>query len=299
MGKYTKKSKIAIIGAGRLGGSLALALSSSSYNVTSVFSRTFDSAVKLSDEMNNCFPSDNLQKAVEVADIVFITTPDDVISNVASSVSWSKEQAVIHCSGVSGIELFEDIDSPIELGAFHPMQTFSTIKDGSKSMQGITFAIDGTEKIVPYLKELTKSFKSNFVMVPSKYKPIYHLTGTLMGNLLLEYVAIAAKLWEHIGYDQKKGIQSLIPMMRQVADNLETIGLPEALAGPYVRGDIGTIVKHLEILKREEPQLVNFYCELALAGFPFVEEKTKMDFTLRQEIKNVLKSKLYREGIVK
>ena len=179
------------------------------------------------------------------------------------------------------------------------MQTFSTLKEGSKSMQGITFAIDGTEKIVMYLKDLTKSFKSNFVLVPSRHKPIYHLTGTLMGNLLLEYVAISAKLWEHIGYDQKKGIQALVPMMRKIADNLETIGLPEALAGPYVRGDIGTIVKHLEILKKTDPQLVNFYCELALAGFPFVEEKTNMEYALREEIKNVLKSNIYREGIVK
>jgi predicted short-subunit dehydrogenase-like oxidoreductase (DUF2520 family) len=160
-------------------------------------------------------------------------------------------------------------------------------------MEGITFAIEGTEKILLYLKAVTNSFKAHFVLMPSEYKPMYHLTGTLMGNLLTEYVALATKLWEHIGYDQKKGIQSLVPMIRQVADNLENIGLPDAIAGPYVRCDIGTIKKHLKVLKKEEPQLVNFYCELALAGFPFAEENTNIEFALRQEIKDLLKTELY------
>ncbi len=148
----------------------------------------------------------------------------------------------------------------------------------------------GTKEIIEYLKGLSHSLNANFVLIPSENKAMYHLTGTLMGNLLLEYVAISAKLWEHIGYDQKKGIQALVPMMRQVADNLENIGLPEALAGPYIRGDIGTIKKHLEVLKRDEPQLVNLYCSIALAGFPFAEEKGTMSLQLRQEIKKMLES---------
>ena len=290
MKKYTKDSKVTIIGAGRLGGSLALALVNASYNVKSIFSRNFNSSVNLSRKINNCFPSESIQKAVDNADVVFITTPDDAISKTATSIKWVEGQAVIHCSGVSGIELFKDIEAPIELGSFHPMQTFASINEGSKSMEGITFAIDGTKEIIEYLKGLSHSLNANFVLIPSENKAMYHLTGTLMGNLLLEYVAISAKLWEHIGYDQKKGIQALVPMMRQVADNLENIGLPEALAGPYIRGDIGTIKKHLEVLKRNEPQLVNLYCSIALAGFPFAEEKGTMSLQLRQEIKKMLES---------
>ena len=294
MMEFTKKSKIAIVGTGKLGGSLALALSAASYNVVSVFSRNANSALNVSKEIDGCIPSSDIQETINVAEIVFITTPDDVISKIANSSKWSDSQGVIHCSGASGIELFSSIESCIEFGSFHPMQTFSSIKEGSKSMQGITFAIDGTDKIVGFLKEITNSFNSGFVLIPSEYKPMYHLTGTLMGNLLLEYVAISAKLWEQIGYDQEKGIQSLVPMMRQVADNLENIGLPEALAGPFVRGDIGTIKKHLEILKEDAPQALNLYCELALAGFYFVKEDIEMNLELKEEITEMLKSKLQR-----
>ena len=136
MKKYTKDSKVTIIGAGRLGGSLALALVNASYNVKSIFSRNFNSSVNLSRKINNCFPSENIQKAVDNADVVFITTPDDAISKTATSIKWVDGQAVIHCSGVSGIELFKDIEAPIELGSFHPMQTFASINEGSKSMEG-------------------------------------------------------------------------------------------------------------------------------------------------------------------
>jgi len=81
----------------------------------------------------------------------------------------------------------------------------------------------------------------------------------------------------------------LLPMMKQVANNLERFGLPEAVAGPYVRGDVGTIRKHLDALRERKPELLAFYCELALAGMGPVEEKQVLDETTRKEIINVLR----------
>jgi len=118
------------------------------------------------------------------------------------------------------------------------------------------------------------------------------MSGVMLGGLLTEYAAITTQLWEHIGRSRSDGIRALLPMMRQVANNLERFGLPEAVAGPYARGDVGTIRKHLDALQERKPELLAFYCELALAGMGSVEEKQVLDETTRIEIINVLKDGL-------
>ena len=109
-----------------------------------------------------------------------------------------------------------------------------------------------------------------------------------MGNLLTEYVALSSQLWEHIGASRSEGLRALLPMMRQVVTNLDQFGIPAAVAGPYVRGDVGTISKHLEALKTRAPDLLGFYCELALAGFRFAEEKGTLDEATRLGIRHIL-----------
>ena len=70
-----------------------------------------------------------------------------------------------------------------------------------------------------------------------------------------------------------EGVRALVPMMRSVSHNLESTGLPGAVAGPYMRGDIGTIGSHLEALRARAPEVLPLYCQLALAGLPFCVEK--------------------------
>ncbi len=77
-------------------------------------------------------------------------------------------------------------------------------------------------------------------------------------------------------------------MMRQVAVNLDTSGVPGAVAGPYVRGDVGTIRKHLEALSERVPELMPLYRELALAGLRYPVEKGALGCERAAEIKSLL-----------
>jgi len=286
---YTLQDPIAIIGCGNVGGALAIALSRVGYHVISTASRTFSSAVKLAQLIDGCKAYESIQKAAESAEIVFITTPDDSIKSTAEAINWRSYQAVVHCSGAGSLDLFENIlEQKVIPGALHPLQAFSSIHSGADSILGITFGIEGGEEIGPYLEQMGKNLGANTVFLESCDKALYHLTGVLMGNLLTEYVGVAAQLWEHIGFSRQDGIDALIPMMRQVADNVEKNGIPSAVAGPYVRGDLGTIKKHLDALRTFEPNLVSFYCELALVGFGFAEEKGTLNQEQRFQIRKIL-----------
>jgi len=77
-------------------------------------------------------------------------------------------------------------------------------------------------------------------------------------------------------------------MMRQVATNLESMGLPNAVSGPYVRGDIGTVRKHLAALEVGAPDVLPLYRELALLSLPLAVEKGALSRERSEEIRAIL-----------
>ena len=286
-----RNSKIGIIGSGFVGGSLAVALSRVGYNVIAASSRRFVSAEALAQRIEGCKAFVNSQEVIDVSDVVFLTTPDDLIKSISEGLLWRNKQAVIHCSGAASLDVFDHLEN-VTPGAFHPLQAFMSIDEGSESFSGITFGIEGGEEIASFLEEMAKNLNAHPVFLTSEDKALYHMSGVMLGGLLTEYAAITTQLWEDIGRSRSDGIRALLPMMRQVANNLERFGLPEAVAGPYARGDVGTVRKHLEALRKRKPELMAFYCELALAGMGPVEEKQVLDETTRDEIINVLKEGL-------
>ena len=139
-----------------------------------------------------------------------------------------------------------------------------------------------------FLEEMALAIGGNPVFLNSEDKPLYHLSGVMMGNLLTALAAVAAQLWEQIGLTRDEGVKGLAPMMRQVSINLDSMGIPGAVAGPYARGDVGTVRKHLQALRDRAPGVLPLYCELALAGLPFALEKGTLNPAIAEEIRKLL-----------
>ena len=269
-----KTSRIGFIGAGKVGGSLAVAMSNAGYPVVAVSSRTPASAQGFAARIDGCTSYADLQAAVDASDMVFISTSDDAIPQVSQSVKWREGQGVAHCSGAASIDVLEAAEAQGAIpGAFHPLQAFSSVQNGVRSIPGITFGIEGGDEMRAYLGNLARAIGGNPVFLSAEDKPLYHLSGVMMGNLLTCLVGISAEVWEHIGYTRDDGVKALIPMMRAVAYNVETSGIPAAVAGPYPRGDLGTAAKHLRALTSQHPDLLPLYRELALAGLHLAVEQ--------------------------
>ena len=107
MAVFSKDSKIGFIGAGTVGGSLAVKLAMEGYPVIATASRTFASAQGLADIIQGCIAYETLQEAASLCDVVFITTIDDAIATVASSIRWRPGQGVVHSSGAASLDVFE------------------------------------------------------------------------------------------------------------------------------------------------------------------------------------------------
>ena len=84
-------------------------------------------------------------------------------------------------------------------------------------------------------------------------------------------------------------------MMRQVAANLETMGLPNAVSGPYVRGDTGTVRRHLDTLEADASDVLPLYREVALLSLPLAVEKGALSRERSDEIRAMLEESKTRD----
>ena len=274
MASLDRTSRIGFIGAGRVGGSLALAMSRAGYAVVAVSSRTLASRQSFATRIEGCTAYPDFQQTVDACDMLFVSTSDDAISPVLESLNWREGQGVAHCSGAASLDVLEAAQAQgASPGAFHPMQAFSSVENGVLSIPGITFGIEGDAEMREYLAAIAADIGGNPVFLEAKDKALYHVSGVMMGNLLTCLVGISAEVWEKFGYTRDDGVKALVPMMRAIAYNVETSGIPAAVAGPYPRGDLGTAIKHVEALQSDHPDLLPLYRELALASLHLAVEQ--------------------------
>ncbi len=292
---FNSHSAIGFVGAGTVGKSLTLALSARGYNVVAVVSRTRASAQELAHLGKGVTAYETVAEAAGASEVVFITTPDDTIGAVVSAIPWRPGQAAVHCSGVSSLDLLEPARTRgASVGAIHPLQAFASVANGVKSIPGTTFGIEGDDAMKAYLKQMALDIGGLPIFLRPEDKVLYHLSGAMMGGLLAGLAAVAGQLWDHIGLSRAEGVRALMPMMRHVSYNLETSGIPEGLAGPYARGDVGTIRKHLQTLMARAPDVLPLYCHLALAGLPFALEKGTLSPERAEEVRDLVNSYLLK-----
>ena len=289
-----KTTTIGFIGAGAVGGSLSVTFHRAGYPVVAVASRTQASAEAFASNIPGCVPYRSPQKLVDSAGFVFITTPDDAIAPLCDSLKWRRGQGVAHCSGAASLEPLQSATKQGALSAaFHPLQAFTSVEEGAENIPGSTFGIEAPEELREYLESMARDIGGIPIFLRPQDKVLYHLSGVLMGNLLAVLASVAASVWPKFDHTRDEGIRALTPMMTAVARNLDANGVPRGVAGPYPRGDVGTIRKHLDALESSAPEYLPLYCELALAGLPFAVEKGSLDPNLADRIADIVRS--YRQ----
>ena len=269
-----KSYKIGIVGAGALGGALAIALNKKGFCITKIFSRSKASIMKLCSRLDDASLSKSVQEVSDNADIIFITTTDNVIKSSVESASWEKGQIVIHCSGVSGLDVLSKAKNDgASVGSMHPLQPFSDMDSGSKNLDNITFGIDGDEFALHIISKLVNNLDAITMKIDPKYRALYHLSGVMAGNLLLGMASSVVDIWQKIGLSREEGAKALIPMMIQSCKNIVELGIPQSMAGPYVRGDYDTVKMHLDTLRKSYPDILPLYVELARISLKYGDEK--------------------------
>jgi len=287
----SKKTKPAIgfIGAGTVGTALAVRLSSKGFPVTAVASRSRSSADKLAASVSGCTAYDAKQAVADAAELVFITTPDDAIAQVAAELNWHPGQGVVHCSGADSLESLEPASKAGALaGGFHPLQTFASVAHAIENIPGSTFALEAEGELLETLKQMASALEGNWVRLRAEDKVLYHAAAVMACNYLVTLTKLATDLWQVFDVSTLEATRALMPLLRGTLNNIENVGLPECLTGPIARGDLGTIKKHLAALEKSAPLLLSTYRDLGLQTIPIALAKGKLNAVKAEELQRLL-----------
>jgi len=282
--------KLGFIGAGTVGTALSVCLKTKGYKIAAVASRSQASAQKLSQVIGNCPVANSGQEVADTAELVFITTPDDTIASVTSQIQWHQRQSVVHCSGAASTDILEPArKSGAQVGSFHPLQTFASVKQAIDNIPGSTFALEAEEPLLNTLKDMAAALDGHWIELKANDKVVYHASAVIACNYLVTLVKLATDLWQTFNVPTDKAIRALMPLLQGTLNNLDTVGLPQCLTGPIARGDIGTITKHLDALQKSAPGLLSTYRELGLQTIPIALAKGKINQSQAKELETILR----------
>jgi len=284
-----RNTKVGFIGAGTVGTALAVRLKEKGYPVIAAANRGKPSADRLAASVPGCVSYDTRQAVADVAELVFITTPDGAIAQVAAELTWHPGQSVVHCSGADSLAPLEPARrAGAQVGGFHPLQTFASVTHAIQNLPGSTFALEADGELLETLKQMALALEGNWIRLGAGDKVLYHAAAVLACNYLVTLVKLATDLWQVFGVSTPEATRALMPLLRGTINNIENVGLPNCLTGPIARGDLGTIEKHLAALEKSAPAVLSTYRELGLQTIPVALAKGKVDGTRAEEMRKLL-----------
>ena len=259
------KPSFAIIGCGRVGSALAKFLSDAGYAAVGFASRSPDSARRAAEIARAAGQSQEKPwDATRNADIVFITTPDQIIKEIAREIAnhagLKKNAVVLHCSGALPSTEIDAVKScGAVVGALHPLQSFAAVDPGKNPFAGIMMAIEGEPAAVGAARQIAVDLSAAPFEIRTDGKILYHASAVVASNYLVTLMQLALELMIASGVDKNDAFSVLKPLVMGTLGNIETAGIPEALTGPIARGDVETVARHINDIQEKAPDLVSLY----------------------------------------
>jgi predicted short-subunit dehydrogenase-like oxidoreductase (DUF2520 family) len=256
--------KFAIVGAGTVGSALSRLLVQAGYEFIGAASRSPKSAAAACRFAGAGRPTTNPSEVTLEADLVFLTTADDIIRRVcgdlASAGGFRDRAVVAHCSGALPSTILENArQRGASIGSMHPLQTFATAEQAVEMLPGSYCCIEGDSEAVKILADAARAMRMKVLTIPTHAKPLYHAAAAVASNYLVVLENAALKLGEAAGISRTDALNAFLPLIKGTVANLEQTGIPQSLTGPIARGDVQTVRRHLEAIAAGAPGLVALY----------------------------------------
>ena len=281
---------VGLIGPGRAGIGLALALTQAGYTVRlhGRKKKKVPSPLTLTVGDGEAPP-----EWVASAGIVILAVRDDGIRPLAEALAAARavtaDHVVLHLSGVQGQEaLGALVSSRAALGSFHPLQTIVEPERAPARLKGSWAAVEGMPRAVEAAERLAQDIGMRPFRIATKAKAIYHAGAVFASNYLVVVEALAQRLLRHAGLTDADAWAALRPLVDGTLENLGRIEPKDALTGPIARGDTATIMRHIESLTFDDGKL---YRELGRAALELAQ-KSGMDEAMAERVAEALATDL-------
>lgn len=250
--KRKQKPEVSIVGAGRLGTTLAVALARKGYPIRSLVARRAQSARRAAG-----FLDDNVQVlgakqtgSLRRADVFLITTPDDQIAPVAGELSRLafSNAIALHTSGALSAEALAPLsEKGWHTGSIHPLVSVSDTA-GDVTFRGTFWSIEGDRAALRLGRSIVRDLEGKSFSIRSKDKPLYHAAAVMASGNVVALFDVAIEMLAECGLTRKTARSILLPLIASTVHNLEGKDPAQALTGTFARGDVETVKRHLAAL---------------------------------------------------
>jgi len=269
--------KVSIIGTGRLGGALALALAKKGYSIENLFARQRETAEKIAAHIN---PKPRVSSLIEAetlagSEIIFIVTQDSEIETVARSLAGklSNKPFVFHTSGSLSSRVLRSLSADAgAVGSIHPLVSVSDSFLGAERFRDVFFCLEGDRQAAALAEKIVGDLQGKSFTVETRFKTLYHAAALTAAGHLTALVSIAVEMLAACGLSEEKAQEILLPLIKSTVENLETQTPSAALTGTFARADAATMKKHLAAIKEAvAPELLDVYLQLGLRSAHLAE----------------------------
>lgn len=287
---FTVVQSISIIGAGRVGGALAIALDRAGYRIDSIYYRGDN---YLSTLRKNLPPTVNFENRLNGdlsgSDILIIASGDPDIRGIADEIAKHSglPKFALHTSGsLSSAELSSLHEKGVHAASLHPLAAVSEPMAGVERFRGAFFCVEGDSNAVKVAEELAKAVGGKPFSIPSGSKPIYHAAAVMSAGHVVALLDAAIEMMTHCGLSPDESREILVPLAAGSVENLKDRRPAAALTGPYARGDASASARHLSSFDdaRVGEELRTIYLDLALRSVEMMAAEGRSLEPLREAI---------------
>jgi len=262
-----QKPTIAIIGPGRAGSALGRALHTAGYTIAAIGGRNPDNVRNLAEELG-ARACQSPATTIDMADLTIVAVPDDVIlplaTDMVGSLCSAAGHAAVHLSGAQDRSALRPLaqQGSVRTGVFHPLQTFRRGPEAVGNVAGTYFGIDADQPLRDQLTQMARDLHGHPFDLTGVDLALYHAAAVFAANYPITLLAEAIALAADAGLDPETARMGMTNLLAGAVNNLRDLAPADAITGPAVRGDEGTIERHLDALKGD-PELQRLYQLLA------------------------------------
>lgn len=245
---------VGIVGPGRAGLGLALALRRAGVRVLGVHGRRRKRVPR-----PLVLSVGEMPPWLDRADVVVLAVRDDGIAELVRAWRGAdlRGKVVLHLSGAQPAAALAGLrPAGAAVAAMHPLMTVSDEPARAAAHFAVaTFVLDGDAKAVRAARRLVRRLGGRPVIIAGRNKARYHAGAVFASNYVLALLAVAEDQLVAAGFTRRAARAALAPLARATVDNVARIGPERALTGPILRGDLATIARHLAVLPPIEQEL--------------------------------------------
>lgn len=306
----SKRPTVALVGAGRLGSALALALGQSGYTIVALVARRAHHARRAARTLSPqplALGATQLDSLPET-DLLLITTPDDQIAAVASRLArvFAERDAdaapslrrrrpaariALHASGA----LVSGALAPLgahgfSLGSLHPLVSITDPLGGAEKLRGAFYCLEGESRARAAANRVVRALGGQSFSIDARHKPLYHAAAVITSGHTVALFSLAAALLARCGLTPARARRVLLPLLASTLDNLRAHAPAEALTGTFARADLSTVRKHLAALGdlEDDPLALAVYALLGERSLQLAAQRGAADASALAEISRAL-----------